>query len=336
MAATTTGSSTPPAGPPVPAPRRVVSLRTRSDRVFHGLATTAGASTLVILVLIGTFLSIKAWPAFQEAGLKFFTTTQWLPPPRGNSFGVAALLYWTVMIALIALFIAVPVSIAAAIFITEFCPRWAKGPLTSLVDLLAAVPSLIYGHVGRRSSCARACWGSPHGWRNTSGSSPCSSPPAPTPSSVLPPSSPASWCPSWWCPSAPPIMREVFSQVPPGEKEGALALGGTTWGMIRSVVLPFGRGGIIGGSMLGLGRALGETIAILLIISPIYQIRANIVEAGANSIAAHIANQFGNSSGIALSGLLAAGVVLFAMTLLVNLAAAAIVSRSRSGAGVEI
>ncbi len=106
--------------------------------------------------------------------------------------------------------------------------------------------------------------------------------------------------------------------------------------MIRAVVLPFGRGGIIGGSMLGLGRALGETIAILLIISPIYAIRANIIEAGANGIAPFIANQFGNSSGLALSGLLAAGMVLFAMTLIVNLIAASIVARSRSGAGVEI
>lgn len=335
MAATTTGSSTPPAGPPVPAPRRVVSLRTRSDRVFHGLATTAGASTLVILVLIGTFLSIKAWPAFQEAGLKFFTTTQWLPPPRGNSFGVAALLYWTVMIALIALFIAVPVSMAAAIFITEFCPRWAKGPLTSLVDLLAAVPSLIYGMWGaqflRPRMLGLSAW-----LEKYLGFIPLFKPTSPYP--IFGPSAFVAGVvvSLMVVPICTAIMREVFSQVPPGEKEGALALGGTTWGMLRSVVLPFGRGGIIGGSMLGLGRALGETIAILLIISPIYQIRANIVEAGANSIAAHIANQFGNSSGIALSGLLAAGVVLFAMTLLVNLAAAAIVSRSRSGAGVEI
>jgi len=132
------------------------------------------------------------------------------------------------------------------------------------------------------------------------------------------------------------VIREVFSQVPPGEKEGALALGGTRWGMIRAVVLPFGRGGIIGGAMLGLGRALGETIAILLIISQIYIIRANIIESGANSIAAQIANAFGDSSGIALNALLAAGLVLFVVTLLVNLGAAAVVARSRSGAGVEI
>jgi len=132
------------------------------------------------------------------------------------------------------------------------------------------------------------------------------------------------------------IMREVFSQVPPGEKEGALALGGTRWGMIRAVVLPFGRGGIIGGAMLGLGRALGETIAILLIISPLFQIRLNNIEQGANSIAAHIANLFGESSGVALSALLAAGFVLFCMTLVVNMIAASIIARSRSGAGVEI
>jgi phosphate transport system permease protein len=132
------------------------------------------------------------------------------------------------------------------------------------------------------------------------------------------------------------VVREVFTQVPPGEKEGALALGGTRWGMVRAVVLPFGRGGIIGGSMLGLGRALGETIAILLIVSPLFQIRANIIEAGAIPVAPLIANSFGESSGIALSALLAAGFVLFVVTLLVNVGASAVIQRSRSGRGVEI
>jgi phosphate transport system permease protein len=133
------------------------------------------------------------------------------------------------------------------------------------------------------------------------------------------------------------VMREVFSQTPPGEKEAALALGGTRWGMIRTVVLPFGRGGIIGGAMLGLGRALGETIAVSLIISPIFLIHPSIVEHGANSIAALIALRFANDTGpVGLSALMAAGVTLFALTLVVNTLASFIVARSRSGKGVEI
>jgi phosphate transport system permease protein len=132
------------------------------------------------------------------------------------------------------------------------------------------------------------------------------------------------------------VMRQVFSQTPPGEKEAALALGATTWGMIRSVVLPFGRGGIIGGTMLGLGRALGETIAVLLIISPAFEVKGRIFEIGGNTVSALIAGRFGDASKSQLSALLAAGFVLFLITLLVNTVAAVIVNRSRSGAGTEV
>jgi phosphate transport system permease protein len=320
-----------------PAPRDVVTVRTRGDRTFRRLATAAGASTLLLLVVIGAFLFTQALPAFRDAGWSFFTQTEWMPPPRGSSstYGVAALVYWTVVIAAIAMVIAVPVSVAAALFITEYAPRWLRRPLTSLIDLLAAVPSLLYGMWGAEYLRSRAVgtseWLAAH-----LGFLPIFKPTSPFP--IYGPSAfVAGLVVSLMVvPITTSVIREVFSQVPPGEKEGALALGGTRWGMIRAVVLPFGRGGIIGGSMLGLGRALGETIAILLIISQIYYVRANIIEQGANSIAAHIANAFGEANGIALSALLAAGFVLFVMTLLVNLGAASIINRSRSGAGVEI
>jgi phosphate transport system permease protein len=132
------------------------------------------------------------------------------------------------------------------------------------------------------------------------------------------------------------IFREVFTQAPPGEKEGALALGGTRWGMIRTVVLPFGRGGIVGGSMLGLGRALGETIAVALIISPINHDLIHILDRGGNSISALIALRFGESTPFGINALMAAGLVLFVMTLIVNAFASMIVNRSRSGSATEI
>jgi phosphate transport system permease protein len=319
---------------PIPPPREVPAVHTRGDRIFRGLASGAGSFTLILLVLIGTFLFLKALPAFKDAGLKFFTTMEWLPPPRGHTYGVAALVYWTIVIAVIALVIAVPLSVAAALFITDFAPLWIRRPLTSLIDLLAAVPSLIYGMWGAEFLRQRMV-GTSEFLANHLGFipffKPTTSDPIYGPSAFV-----AGVVVSLMViPICTSIMREVFSQVPPGEKEGALALGGTRWGMIRAVVLPFGRGGIIGGAMLGLGRALGETIAILLIISPLYQIRLNNIEQGANSIAAHIANLFGESSGIALSALLAAGFVLFCMTLIVNMIAASIIARSRSGAGVE-
>ncbi|MGC1512835.1 MAG: ABC transporter permease subunit, partial [Acidimicrobiales bacterium] len=131
------------------------------------------------------------------------------------------------------------------------------------------------------------------------------------------------------------IMREVFSQVPPGEREGAFALGATRWGMMRIVSLPFGRAGIIGGTMLGLGRALGETVAVLLIISPRFDINLNLLEAGGNSVSSLIALRYNEASGFGLSALMAAGLVLFAMTLAVNFTASAFIARSRSGASSE-
>lgn len=319
----------------IPARRKVVVVRTPSDRVFRRLASSAGALTLVILVLIGLFLFFKGLPAIKDQGLAFFTTQVWNPPPRGNEFGVAAILYWTVVVALIALVIAVPVSIAAALFVTEFAPRRVRRPLTSLIDLLAAVPSLIYGMWGaaylRPRMVGISEWlGKYLGFL-----------PIFKPTTAFPIYGPSAFVAGvvvslMVVPIVTSVVREVFTQVPPGEKEGALALGGTRWGMVRAVVLPFGRGGIIGGSMLGLGRALGETIAILLIVSPLFQIRANIIEAGAIPVAPLIANSFGESSGIALSALLAAGFVLFVVTLIVNVGASAVIQRSRSGSGVEI
>jgi phosphate transport system permease protein len=131
------------------------------------------------------------------------------------------------------------------------------------------------------------------------------------------------------------VMREAFSQAPVGEREGAYALGATRWGMIRAVVLPFGRGAMVGGTMLGLGRALGETLAVTLIISSVYAIQPHILQAGTSSVSSLIALRFSEATPFGVSALMAAGLALFAVTLLVNLIAARIVARSRSGAQSE-
>lgn len=314
--------------------REIIVVRTRGDRIFRRLATGAGAATLAILGLIGLFLLIEAWPALRSQGLAFFTRFEWAPPPKGTEFGIAAILYWTVAIALIALVIAVPVSIAAGLFITEYAPRRLRRALTSLIDLLAAVPSLIYGMWGLLFLQQRMVGLS--GWLNDHlGFIPIFKVhDAAYGSSALIAGTVVSLM---ILPICTAVIREVFSQAPPGEKEGALALGGTRWGMIRAVVLPFGRGGIIGGAMLGLGRALGETIAVALIISPSFLISPRIAERGANSVGALIANNFGEAgSGMGLNALMAAGLVLFFLTLGVNTVASVVVARSRSGQGVEI
>jgi len=137
-------------------------------------------------------------------------------------------------------------------------------------------------------------------------------------------------------PTATSVMREVFSQAPVGEREGAIALGATTWGVVRRVVLPFGRSGVIAGTLLGFGRALGETICVYMIISPIYAMTTHPLQSGTNTIAALIASQYSEATGIRISALFAAGLVLFCFTLLVNSLAGIVVSRSRSGALTEI
>jgi phosphate transport system permease protein len=245
----------------------------------------------------------------------------------------------TFLIAIIALVLAVPVAICAALFVTEYAPARLRRPLTSFIDLLAAIPSIIYGLWGRAFLQPLAIDLSR--WLGTHlGFIPIFK--------TKEPHSLASYPASTFIagivvalmivPICTAVMREVFSQAPPGEKEGALALGGTKWGVIKTVVLPFGRGGIIGGSMLGLGRALGETIAVTLIISPLFdpQQLTHILQTGGISIASLIALKFSESNEFGISALMAAGLTLFVITLIVNALAGIIVARSRSGAATEI
>ena len=323
-----------PRAPAAGRPRRIVHARGRADTVYRGLATGAGLTTLAILGLIGLFLAIQSIPAFQQMGFAFFWTLTWTPDSPSHQFGVAALLFWTVVIGLIALVIAVVVAVPTALYITDYAPRRLRRTLVGLVDLLAAIPSIIYGIWGfavlTPAVIPLAMWLNAHlGFIPIfqvdraifSGSAFIAG--IVVAIMIMP-----------ICTS---VMREVFSQTPPGEKEAALALGATRWGMVRSVVLPFGRGGIIGGAMLGLGRALGETIAVSLIISPTFIISPHLLQSGSNSVAALIALKFGEATQQhGIPALMAAGVTLFMVTLLVNFLASLVVARSRSGKGVEI
>jgi phosphate transport system permease protein len=313
------------------------SRRTTSDRVFRAVVRAGGALTLSIMALIGLFLTIRAWDALRVAGWGFFTRSAW--QPELGKFGVWAALVGTVLIAVIALVIAVPVSICTALFVTEYAPARLRRPLTSFVDVLAAVPSLIYGLWGRYFLQGRTIplskWMGTHlGFIPifmTKDAQSLQSYPNSTFIAGL-------VVALMIVPICTAVMREVFSQAPPGEKEGALALGGTKWSVIRTVVLPFGKGGIIGGAMLGLGRALGETIAVTLIISPLFDPAAltHVLHQGGNSISSLIALRFFEANDFAVSALMAAGLTLFVITLIVNAFAATIVARSRSGAATEI
>jgi phosphate transport system permease protein len=290
--------------------------------------------TLVLLVLIGFFLVLQSAPAFKLAGVGFLTTRAWQPDGTTHIFGIAAIMYWTLVIATIALTIAVPVSVATALFINEYAPRQSRRALTALIDLLAAIPSVIYGIWGL--VFLQAYLVQLAAWLNENADF------IPIFKTNIPIYAGSAFVAGVVVslmvqPICTSVMREVFAQAPPAEREAALALGATRWGMIRTVVLPFGTGGMIGGSMLGLGRALGETIAVALVISPVTFISPNVLQSGANSVAALIALQFGEASRkYGIPALMAAGLALFVVTLVVNFAASLIVARSRSGKGVEI
>ena len=315
-------------------PRSIRPQRTRADRAYRLTTGGAGLATLVLLFLIGLFLFLRSLPAFHYNGFGFFTTTGWNPTVPHQT-GVAALMVGTIELALIALVLAVPISILTALYLTEYVSRRLKGPLVTVVDLLAAVPSLIYG-----------MWGffflQPHllgvsAWlADNLGFIPFFNTPQ-GPFYSLSPFLAGVVVALMLTPTATAVMREVFSQTPPGEKEAALALGGSRWRMIRAVVIPFGRGGIIGGSMLALGRAMGESISVTILLSASFRITPYILQTGGNTIGAHIANRLGDADAAhGLPALMAAGLVLYASTLLVNIGASEIIRRSRSGAGVEI
>jgi phosphate transport system permease protein len=333
------------AGPATPeredVPRALDRGLLPSERFFHGAARGIGAVVLFITGSIGVFLFLQLVPTLRTYGYHFFTQVQWLPTIK--EVGVAAAIVGTFEVALIAVTISVPLALLTALYISEYAPAWLRGALTSLIDLMAAIPSIIYGLWGffllepqaanlTRWLSTYMSWFPPFRVQTDT-----HAPVVPLATRYFGSTAIAGIVVSMMViPIACAVMRGVFAQAPAGEREGALALGATKWGVIRSVVLPFGRGGIIGGTMLGLGRALGETVAVLLIVSPVFAINFHVLQTGSITVAALIAARFGESTPNELSALLAAGFVLFAITLVVNMIAAVFITRSRSGAATEI
>lgn len=316
----------------LPPPRAVVDEPTRADRNFLRLTTSAGVTVLVLLGLVGLFLLLRSRDAFELMGLEFFTTIEWRTDITPANIGVLGLVTGTVIVAIIAVTIAIPLGVCAALYITDYASPKFRRLLTNLVDLLAAIPSLLFGIWGSLYLSEQiiplseflASW---FGWIP-----------------IFATDENANFFGSMFIagivvslmvlPIIAAVTREVFAQTPPGEKEAALALGSTRWGMVRTVVLPYGKGGIVGGSMLGLGRALGETIAVALLLPQVPEVTIRILENGGATISGFIALRAGDD--FSTSGLMAAGLVLFVMTLATNMVASLVISRSRSGAGVDV
>jgi phosphate transport system permease protein len=319
-----TALTSPPREPTSP---RRAAVR-RGDRVFRGLTLAAGAFTLIVLAAIAIFLIVKALPALRADTKGFLTTREWLPDASPSVFGIAALAFGTLLSSALALVIAVPIAIGVALYTTDYAPRRIATVLGYLTDMLAAVPSVIYGLWGLyfliphlvpvQSFLART-----FGWiplfadpdNRTSVASRSIFAAAVVLAVMI-------------LPIISAISREVLAQVPTTNREAALALGATRWEMIRTAVLPPSRPGLISAVMLGLGRALGETIAVALVLAASFDVNWRVLTPGGNSIAANIATKFGESGNTGREALIASGLVLFAITLIVNLAARAVIYRS--------
>ena len=321
-------------------PRAISPGLTTGDHFFRRGVAAIGAIVLLITGAIGLFLGYQSIPTLQRYGLSFFIENEW--QPENDVIGISSVLLGTVQIAILALVMAFPLALATALFITEYAPARIRSALVSLIDLMAAIPSIVWGLWGffliQPHAIGVARWLATHMswvpifhvdtdpsaavWAQTRFTASVFVASIPVAMMVLP--------------MACAVMRGVFAQAPLSEREAALALGGTQWGAIRTVVIPFGRGGIIGGTMLALGRALGETIAVLLIISPAFELKIRPLEVGTQSVSALIAGRFGEATSVQLSALMTAGFVLFLLTLLVNTIAAVFVNRSRSGSATEL
>jgi phosphate transport system permease protein len=301
-----------------------------ADLAFRNGVRLAGVMVLAITGLIALFLIVRAGSTLRHVGWRFLTNTKWLV--ESNNIGVGAILPDTIIIAVIALIIAVPVALASALFISEYAPYGLRRPMIALIDLMAALPSILYGLWGLFWLMPRFIgterWISDHLGFIPFLKVPGDFQPGSFENSIFLAGVVVSLM---VIPIVASISREVFSQAPQGEREAAYALGSTRWGMIRTVVLPYGRGGMIGAVMLGFGRAMGETIVIALIISQVFRVVTHPLQSGGNSIAALIAQDAGDSSPAMISALIAAGLVLFVVTLIVNAIAGVIVARSRSG-----
>jgi phosphate ABC transporter permease protein PstC len=295
------------------------------DRLLQWGLSTLAALILILLAYFFVRLIGQSGNVFSKYGLSFVFGNDW--DVSRSIYHGAALLVGTLITSVIALLIGVPVAVATALFINELCPRRFRGPFALLVDLLAAVPSVVYGLWGVFVLCPKLLpaekW-----FASTFSFIPFIGGGTPTLYNYF---IAGLILAIMILPIVSAISREVISTVPLEHKEAALALGATRWEMIRMAVLPYSRAGITGGAMLGLGRALGETIAVVLVIGNAPVIGSHIFSQG-YTLAAVIANEFPEATGLHTSALFAAGLVLFVLTLIVNIIARTFVARGTRGA----
>lgn len=336
--ATRTVVADPPSGRPVASTISTISGASvrMGDRVFKGLAAGSGALLLVIMAAIAGFLIWKAWPALTAGDLNsgnLFTTQRWsFSSSQPSNFGVAALAFGTLTSSIIAMAIGVPIAVGIALYISHYAPRRLATVLGGLIDLLAAVPSLVFGMWGLyllipKTRGFQAWLNDYFSWTyildNTRFTATNQYGQSLLIAGVV--------LAIMILPVVSAVSREVFLQTPRETIDAAWALGATKWETIRTAVLPFGRAGVISAAMLGLGRALGETIAVALVLSSTFRINGHLTEKSGDTFASTIALKFGEASGtpLGIPALVTAGLFLFVITLIVNSIARAVIARKK-------
>jgi phosphate transport system permease protein len=286
------------------------------DALFSALAHGAALLTLALLAGIIVSLVIGAAPAIREYGLSFLWTREW--DPVQNRYGGLVMIYGTLMTSFIALLIAVPVSFGIALFLTELSPAWLKRPLGTAIELLAAVPSIVYGMWGLLVFSPILSRFVQQPLQSAFSGVPVLGPLFSGPPVGIGLLSAGIILAIMVIPFIASVMRDVFEVTPPMLKESAYALGSTTWEVVWRVVLPYTKTGVVGGIMLGLGRAIGETMAVTFVIGNFNQLNSLSVFEAANSITSALANEFGEAApGLHQASLIYLGLVLFFITLVV-------------------
>ena len=311
-----------------PSPREITTEPRTSDKVFRGLVTAGGLSSLLILGLIAVFLGYRGFEVLVQEGFGFITNSDWSVTVDENanvvdsSFGLAAMLVGTILCAFVAVVIALPISVFSALFLNFYAPDRLKRFLVALIDMMAAFPSILFGIWGFLVLMPTAEYWAKliHkylGWIPLFDLQVPVYTRSPFVAGVV--------LAIMIIPIITSVSREVFSQAPLDRIQAAYALGATRWAMIKAVVIPHGRNGVIGGAMLGLGRAMGETVAVFTVLNIVFQVNWQVLLGAGGNVASLIILKFGEANPYEIKALMAAGLILFLLTLLVNAIANVIV-----------
>lgn len=333
MTTTASGANSAISPTSTPARREITTKPRLSDKVFRGVATTGGLSSLLILGLIFVFLAFQGFQVLRSEGLRFITGSNWevVQDNVGNTnleasqFGIAAMLIGTVICATIAVIIAVPISVLCALYLTFYAPNFIKRLMVALIDLMAAFPSILFGMWGYFVLMPHAEYWAKllykyFGWLPFFKMDVNIFERSPFIAGVV--------LATMIIPIVTSISREIFSQTPLDRIQAAYALGATRWAMIKAVVIPYGRSGVVGGAMLGLGRAMGETVAVYTVLNLVYQINWQVLIGAGGNVASMILLKFGEAGPTETRALMAAGLALFVLTLIVNSIANVIVTKT--------